>query len=182
MKPSIFRSFIIAASLALLPLMGRAGPLLPSAPMLGGGWAYDVVPGSEAGVWTPSSLSIKADYVFNLSGPAVFRITDAYNFGDSFRVSDNGGAWMLTSSGIDPVDANVLFTADEAWASPNYAHGEFELKAGQHQLVIEGNLPGNDPAGFFTRIDSVPDAGSLAAMVAFLWAGLFGVRRLRRRG
>jgi len=175
MKPSVFRSFVAAASLALLPLAGTATPVLNE------GWAYDQIEGTQqADTWT---ASIGSDYILQLADAATFRITDSFAPDDRYQVWDFGSLLLTTTFYVGGVIPGPSFAdANAAWANADYSHGEVILGAGTHHLRIYGDLVGGAPAGFYTRIDSVPDAGSLAAIAALLWAGLLGVRRLRRRG
>jgi len=188
MNRNVFRPLLAAAALALLPVVGRAGPILD------GGWASDTiidplqVSKGEASAEKPPlswTTSVGLDYDFTLSGPARFRITDAYYDGDSLKVWDNDV--LILSLLWPPFPAAAFrdsFTLDPdvAWSDPTFVHGEALLTEGEHRLTVKGDAAAGSPAGFFTRLDSVPvpDAGSLTLMVTLLWAGLLGVRRLTR--
>ena len=64
------------------------------------------------------------------------------------------------------MDNNVL-TDDPAvaFASGKFSEGSVVLSAGSHSLTVQSDVAtGSAPAGFYTKLDSVPDGGSLAGL------------------
>ena len=64
---------------------------IPPAPVLDAGWFYDQI--NQAFV-----DSIDSPYIYNLTNPAYFRITDDFVVGDTFYVRDFGILILTTSA------------------------------------------------------------------------------------
>lgn len=159
-------------------------PALPApAPILDAGWTSD----SISYAYTDSSDS---PYSLNLSVPAYFRITDDFVTGDKFYVYD-GASLILTTSTTTPAVRTAFgdnLSADAAWVSSTYEHGEILLGPGTYSLRVQGNGAGGVPAGFWTRLDSVPPTGEVPEPFSLaVWCGLgavgiaIGAARRRRQ-
>jgi hypothetical protein len=145
-------------------------PALPApAPVLGAGWASDQI--SFA-----STDSADSPYVFTLSSPAYFRITDAFLVKDTYWVYEGASIILTTTLFSNPSGFGDNPTADAAWMSSTFTHGEIILAAGPHSLRVQGDGLGGLPAGFFTRLDAVPEPLTLL-LLGFGLAGLAGLRR-----
>jgi hypothetical protein len=171
----------VSASLAVLVLLGGAltaqaglinwDPSLPApAPILDAGWAYDQVDA------LPPTPSVDSPYVYNLTAPAVFTITDDFVSGDTYNVLDFGIQILATSNSA----AMAAFGAGDptGWTTAGYYKGQILLAAGAHILEVTGNGEGGLSAGFYTRIDSVPEPGSLTLFG--LGLGALCLLRLRK--
>lgn len=143
--------------------------LTAPAPVLDGGWAYDQINGVHP------TASIDSPYVFTLTTSAYFRMTDQWITGDTYYVANWGSPILTTASfagtafGDDP-------WADAGWVNPAYEGGEIILAPGNYSLVVTGDGVGGIPAGFYTRLDTVPAPG--AVLLGAMGLGLVGwVRR-----
>jgi hypothetical protein len=133
-------------------------------PILDGGWAVDVIDDS----FIPSQDS---PYSFVLTNPAYFRITDQFVPGDVYYVFDFS-TYLFTTI-FSGAQASILPigdpTGDAGWTSALYSHGEIWLGVGAHEIRVLGDGVGGIPAGFYTRLDSVPEPTTM---------GLFGLGSL----
>lgn len=143
-------------------------PLLPApAPTLDAGWASDVI----TGAFVPSSDS---PYAFVLTAPAVFTITDNFIYGDTYFVTD-GGPLILTTLFFSHPGFVFDPSQNVALADPGYSKGSVLLGIGPHLLSVSGDGVGGIPAGFFTRLDSVPEPSTFV-LGALGLATLVGLR------
>jgi len=141
-------------------------------PVLDAGWTYDQI--DDRFVDSEGS-----PYVMFLTDPAYFRVTDQFVPGDTYSVYDFG-TWLFTTvfSG-----AELSLTpigdpgGDFGWTSAAFSHGQTTLGAGLHSLTIQGDGVGGIPAGFYTRLDSVPEPTSMS----LFGLGSLALGYLRRR-
>jgi hypothetical protein len=153
---------------ALIALIGT--PLLwtNAAPLLGAGWTPDHVSQQDP---VPSVMS---PYVYNLTVPAIFRITDCCVQGDVYKVFDQAILILTT----DDWSAKAPLGGDPwEWTHAGWAKGEVLLGPGFHSLDITGVITGGLPAGFYARIDAVPEPSA----VILVGAGLALLGLLRKR-
>jgi len=163
----VLGGFAVALSLAV------GSQTAVSAPVLDGGWVSDSISAAD----TDSAMS---PYVLGLSGYAAFRISDCCIVGDQYKVYDFGTLILTTAIGTPAVrtafaDGNP--SADSAWTSGIYQTGEVWLSAGAHSLTVQGDGVGGLPAGFYVRLDSIPEPATLG----LLGLALFGLGFARRR-
>ncbi|MDR3634849.1 MAG: fibronectin type III domain-containing protein [Isosphaeraceae bacterium] len=97
-------------------------------------WQYDEA--SSEG--TPSTGS---PHDFDLAAPAELSLRDAFIAGDIYQAYDNGTL--------------ILTTAFDG-SSP-YSHGEVRLAAGHHSLKFVDTTSPLYPAGFYYKVDPLPD-------------------------
>ena len=144
----------------------------PPAPVLNQGWSYDQI---------NALLTDSADspYIYNLAAPAIFRITDQFVVGDIYSVYDFGN--LILVSAFNGAQAPVFPVGDAAgqagWTDPTYSHGAVWLAAGPHDITVQGNGAGGLPAGFYDRIDSIPDGGATGLLLGGAVLGLAALRR-----
>jgi len=153
MKRLIVTCFV--AMIATTALAANYDPLgNPPAPILDAGWAYDQVN-------LANQDSIDSPYVYNLLGPAYFRITDDFIVGDIYKVYDFGAPILTTVIPYAGVPTGFPDPGESAWQNPAYSGGEVLLAAGPHSLTVQGNGQGGLPAGFYTQITTVPAPGAI---------------------
>ncbi len=165
------RIFIAVMAVTLtFPLAVHATPIAP--PVVDGGWAYDQIGAAS----TDSDFS---PYVYALSAPALFSITDAYIVGDQYFVYDFGSPILTTALFSGTAFGDDAFV-DAAWTSGLYQGGQVILAAGPHSLTVQGDGVGGLPAGFYDRLDSVPEPSTLLLLGSGLAGlGLWGRKKFK---
>jgi hypothetical protein len=131
----------------------------------------------------PGVLSIFAPdtpWTINLATAMELVVTDGFQQGDEFQLSDFGAAILSTSA--TPNDGAHSCGNDEVacLADPLMSHGTIVLAAGLHSLtgIVTDSPFGGGAAFFIIRAIRVPEPGTLALIaLAGLAAGA-----LRRRG
>lgn len=161
---------------AVVCLFAMIAGTASAAPVLDAGWSYDQVNLSFTD-------SIYSPYVFSLTSPACFRITDAFVVGDNYSVYDFGSLILTTSAPYAGMPTGFGDPGESEWLNPSYSGGEILLAIGSHELTIQGDGgAGFSAAGFYTQLTSapcpaVPAPGAI--LLGSLGAGL--VNWLRRK-
>ena len=159
--------------MAVLLVTCLAG-VVSAAPALDGDWAPDVIHNA----WTDSEGS---PYTLVLDTCAVFRITDAFLEGDTFKVWDHGNLILTTSFMAGDPTTNGTSFGESAWQDIRFSSGEVLLDPGLHVLTIQGDGVAGLPAGFYTQLETaacVPAPGAL--MLGSIGLGCFNWIRRRK--
>jgi hypothetical protein len=161
----------LAALTALAGPIGNYDPSLPApAPIMNAGWAYDQVNGRGI-------PSVDSPYIYNLPVAAILRITDDFVQGDVYTVTDFAVPILVTAVWAAMPPLGGPGPDPFGWLNAGYAKGWIILPPGPHLLSVSGNGAGGIPAGFFTRIDMVPEPSTFV----LLSVGLGALGLLRRR-
>ncbi len=146
----------------------------PPAPVLDAGWSYDQI--NQAFV-----NSLDSPYIYNLTNPAYFRITDDFIVGDIYFVRDFGNLILTTTLPYAGVPTGFPNPGESAWQNPAYSGGEVLLAVGPHQLTVQGNGAGGVPAGLYTQLTSAPPIPAPGAvLLGSIGVSLVGWLRRRR--
>jgi len=143
----------------------------PPAPVLDAGWSYDQINAAFVD-------SIDSPYIYNLTNPAYFRITDDFIVGDIYFVRDFGALILTTTLPYAGVPTGFPNPGEWAWQNPAYSGGEVLLAAGPHHLTVQGNGAGGIPAGLYTQLTTIPAPGAI--LLGSIGAGLVGWLRRRK--
>ncbi len=138
------------------------------APVLDAGWSYDNI----LAAWTDSSDS---PYVYNLTIPAYFRITDDFIPGDTYKVWDFGLLILTTTMPYAGVPTGMPGYQESRWQDPLFGGGEVVLAAGAHSLTVQGDGLMGLSAGFASQLTTVPEPATVCLL------GLGGLALLRRK-
>ena len=145
---------------------------IPPAPILDAGWFYDQIDGRFVD-------SVDSPYIYNLTGPAHFRITDDFIVGDTFYVYDFGSLILTTSTPYAGVPTAFSDPGESAWQNAVYSGGEVLLAPGAHNLTVQGDGLGGLSAGFYTQLTSTTIPAPGAILLGSIGVGF--VSWLRRR-
>jgi len=144
-----------------------------AAPVLDGGWASDQINGAFID-------SQDSPYVYSLTGPAYFRVTDDYVDGDTYYVRDFGTLILTTTLSYAGAPTGFVGGGEPAWVSPMYSGGEVLLAPGAHSLTLQGDGVAGIPAGFWTQLTSAPIPAPGALLLGGLGVSLVSWLRRRR--
>ena len=173
MKKLILMSAII---IGVAGLVSTASPNfdpdgIAPAPVLDAGWSYDVINAAFVD-------SFDSPYIFNLTSPAYFRITDDFIVSDIYYVYDFGLLILTTSIPYAGVPTGFPDPGESAWQNPAYSGGQVLLAPGAHHLTTQGDGAGGIPAGFYTQLTTIPAPGAI--LLGGIGVGLVGWLRRRR--
>lgn len=166
--------FVWAAVLALAAGAAWAGnfgdgvsgdPPLP----LDGSWA-------GGSVWTSGEVQT---WTYTSAKPVVFKVTDAFNAGDYFDVSLDGG-WIFSTPNTADYTAWVG-DYDAAYADSRFSSGSAVLPAGSHSVDVAMWVDAGLPAGYAVQGTLVPEPSSLVLLGVGALGTLLPLRVRRRK-
>jgi hypothetical protein len=166
----------MAGAAMALGFASMAGVASADVLTVGGGW--------DAFTFFTVGSPFATDFSFTLTGPAVFKVTDAYIDGDQFDISINGVDQGPTSAPVDD-GTQIGNDYDAAFASPSYSHGSYLLGAGVYDVTgtVIQNATGYSSGGGAAELSlpsGVPEPAAWALMLAgFAGLGL-ALRKARR--
>jgi hypothetical protein len=108
----------------------------------------------------------------------LFRITDAFDYGDSFDVFVDGAVIPFQTPSV-PSALGGSADPDLAWLDPGYSKGSILLAPGAHIIDVFARDSPFGGGGAYLRVDVIPEPGTWALLgtgFAFLIVG-----RIRRR-
>ncbi len=167
----MIKAALLATALALAAVPAQAVNLV-----LDGGWQDDQVDAVD-------TASVNSPWMFTIGVDALFRVTDAFNTGDVYTVT-NASSTILASTTFSTDGSAVPDYFGTSWSDLSYSRLSLFLAPGTYALSITGNCAGGCPAGFGVRLDTAPAVGGVPEPAA--WAmliagfGLVGATMRRR--
>jgi len=164
---------LAAAAIAVAVLIGLGNQASATPLPVNAGWVYDEVDNAI----DPSDNS---PWTFTVTKSSVFSITDAFIAGDNYDVFDGASFLLTTALGLLPSFWGVIGdpVGEAAWTSADYQHGQIFLAPGSYSLNIFGDGAGGFSAGFYVRVDEIPEPATIALLG--LGLGLVGIARRRK--
>lgn len=168
----MFKNAVLSASIALGVAVASSAAYADTL-TVGSGWSQF----SFAGVGSSFSTS----FTFDLTAPALFKVTDAFLDGDQFNIFINGVDMGLTSTPVND-GTNINSNYDAAFASSLFSHASYLLGPGSYTVtgtVVLSPYGAGGAAAELSAPSAVPLPGALwlfgSAMAG--WIGFAGVRR-----
>ncbi|MFA7441709.1 MAG: PEPxxWA-CTERM sorting domain-containing protein [Sphingomonadaceae bacterium] len=113
-------------------------------------------------------------FIFTLTGPGVFKITDAFLSGDQFEIFINGVSHGLTS--VPVAGSNVSDDYAAAFASPAFSSASYQLGAGAYSVTGIVTLSSRGGGGG-AEVVAVPEPATWAMLIAGFGMVGAGLRR-----
>jgi hypothetical protein len=172
---------IIILSLAMLlclPISSFAGPITVDAGWYGfcfGGAGSPATAGCQnEGIGTTGNT-----FTFTAASSVLFKITDAFQAGDTFDVFINSAVVTFTTPAVATDGAATVKNPDLAFADPIYSHHSLLLAAGIYNIDVYANQSPFGVGGAYLEVETaraVPEPMTLLLLLAGL-AGLCGMKK-----
>lgn len=167
--------FLFAA--LLVPGFASAGPITPDAGWYGFCFG-DAGSAAEAGCVNEAVGTTGNAITFDLLGPGILKVTDAFNIGDIFDVYIDSVLAFTTST---PGTGSEVTNPDVAFSSGYYSAGSALLAAGSYTVDIFANTSPFQGGGAYFTVESQAAPVPAPATLLLFGAGLLGLGLARRR-
>lgn len=176
MKPRRFiAQAALATALSAFAGLASAGAITP------GSWVGfcfgDAGSPATSGCQNEASQVSGNDFTFTLSSSGLLKVTDAFNYGDTFKVYDGGT--LLGASLVSLTSGSGSGNPNTAFADSGFSHFTYQLGAGSHAISIFADASPYGGGGAYMGVFPVPEPETYAMLLAGL--GLMGGIARRRR-
>lgn len=144
----------------------------------------------DSGVWAPfffndTTWLLPQSFEFTLTKHAKLQITDAFEPGDVFEISNNGSSLGLTSMVLGS-GVNIKDNYDAAFADPDFSSIQLILDPGSYSItgtVTQASpvVSGSDTGQGGIRVDTIIASISEPAVIWLTLIGLSGLLFLKRK-
>jgi len=134
---------------------------------------------ASAGCQNEAAQSSGNDFTFSLASISELKVTDAFLYGDTFKVYDFGS--LLFTTNTVPTFGSGASNPDAAWADASFSHGSYVLGTGNHSISVFADTSPHGSGGAYLGVftSAVPEPETYAMLLAGL--GMMGAVARRRQ-